>query len=236
MADVGRRAGSWLRGVIAHRGTPRVFADNTVPGIAEAIRLGAAAVEVDVRTTRDGVPVLHHGPALRALRRPRRIADLSLAELRGRARHVPTLAEALAVAGGAGVPLVLDIGTVQTARACLAVLPPATGTAPSVWFCGAAGALAWVRAQDAGRPLMLSWDRRTPPPDTLLADIAPTMFNPVHRWLDAGTVTRWHERGVGVCAWTVDRSRRRGLLRRWGVDAVISNDVAGAVRDWRVPT
>jgi glycerophosphoryl diester phosphodiesterase len=241
VADPGRRAGSWLCGVIGHRGTPRPHGDNSLAGIAAAAELGAAAVEVDVRLTRDGVPVLRHGPAMRSLRR-RSIADLTLAEVRRRAPHVPTLAEALDVARAGRVPLVLDLGTVPTARACLAALTDAAASArpgvppqPEVWFCGAPGALAWLRGQDAARPLLLSWDRREPPPATLVDEIAPTMFNPSHRWLDDAEVARWHERGIGVCAWTVDRPDRRAVLRGWGVDAVISNDVARAVREWPGP-
>ena len=221
---------AWLRGVVAHRGAPRVHLENTVQGILEAARLGAAAVEVDVRTTRDGVPVLHHDPGLPRRAGGARIHALGLAELRDRAPHVPTLAQALAVATP-GVPLVLDIGTVATAEACLAALAAAGRRA---WFCGAAGALAWLRARDPGMPLLLSWSGRRPPPEPLVAQVAPTMYNPGHRRLPPAAVRYWHERGVGVCTWTVDRSWRRRRLLRWGVDAIISNDVAGAVRDVRL--
>ena len=241
--------GAWLRGVVAHRGAPRAHRDNTLDGVAAALRLGAAAIEVDVRLTADGVPVLHHDPALPRRPWPRSpwplghrtpVAALSLEALHRRADHVPTLARALAVVVGTGVPLVLDIGTIETARACLAVLADPSAGSPAgsagsspAWFCGAPGALAWVRQQQADRGLLLSWDRREPPPPGLVAEVGPTMFNPRHRLVTRELVDHWHSRGVGVCTWTVDCSRRRARLLAWGVDAVISNDVAGAVRDVR---
>ena len=233
------RDGGWLRGVVAHRGAPRLHRDNTLDGISAAVRLGAAAVEVDVRLTADGVPVLHHGVAL-----PRHpwwpwggpaVGALAFDRLRAREPRVPTLAEALDAVRGSGVPLVLDVGTIEAAHACLAALADAEGPTGSAtaWFCGAAGALAWIREQDGDRPLLLSWQDRSPPPPALVAQVAPTMFNPRHRWVGPVLVERWHGAGVGVCTWTVDRSRRRAQLLGWGVDAVISNDVAAAVRDVR---
>ena len=40
--------------VIAHRACPHYAAENSLDGIARAARLGADAVEIDVRLTRDG--------------------------------------------------------------------------------------------------------------------------------------------------------------------------------------
>lgn len=44
----------------AHRGQWRDFPENSLPGITEAIADGAEIVEIDVRLTADGVPVLMH--------------------------------------------------------------------------------------------------------------------------------------------------------------------------------
>ena len=48
------------RGISAHRGENGVFPENTIPGFQEAVRLGAAQVELDVRHTKDGRFVLMH--------------------------------------------------------------------------------------------------------------------------------------------------------------------------------
>jgi glycerophosphoryl diester phosphodiesterase len=51
--------------VIAHRTCPKHAPENSLEGIARAARLGADAVEIDVRLTRDGLPILMHDRTLR---------------------------------------------------------------------------------------------------------------------------------------------------------------------------
>jgi hypothetical protein len=52
---------------ICHRGTAGDVPENTVAGIRAAIQCGCQVVELDVRTTRDGVPVLRHDARLAGL-------------------------------------------------------------------------------------------------------------------------------------------------------------------------
>jgi glycerophosphoryl diester phosphodiesterase len=51
--------------LVAHRGYPRRYPENTLAGIEAAIAAGARWVEVDVQLTRDLVPVLFHDETLR---------------------------------------------------------------------------------------------------------------------------------------------------------------------------
>lgn len=51
--------------IIAHRGYPRRFPENTLAGLEGAIAAGARWVEVDVQLTRDRVPVLFHDENIR---------------------------------------------------------------------------------------------------------------------------------------------------------------------------
>jgi glycerophosphoryl diester phosphodiesterase len=46
--------------VVAHRGVPTDVPENTMGGFRRALELGADAVEMDVRLTKDGVAVLFH--------------------------------------------------------------------------------------------------------------------------------------------------------------------------------
>ena len=55
--------------IIAHRTSPRDAPENSLEGIRRSAELGADYVEVDVRLTRDGVPVMLHD-ALRSLSAP----------------------------------------------------------------------------------------------------------------------------------------------------------------------
>lgn len=90
--------------VIAHRTCPRDAPENSLTGIAMARTLDADAVEVDVRRTSDGVPVLLHDRwLLRTTWRPLRIDWVTARRatrtgLRG-GGTVPTLADALDALG-----------------------------------------------------------------------------------------------------------------------------------------
>ena len=52
---------------VAHRGDPYRVRENTLPSLRSALDRGADAVEIDVRLTRDGVPVLLHDATLERL-------------------------------------------------------------------------------------------------------------------------------------------------------------------------
>ena len=47
-----------------HRFARGLFPENTLEGLKSAVHLGMASFEIDVGITRDGVPVVHHDPAL----------------------------------------------------------------------------------------------------------------------------------------------------------------------------
>jgi glycerophosphoryl diester phosphodiesterase len=93
--------------VVAHRTCPLDARENSLRGIEIAARLGADIVEVDVRRNRDGSLVLLHDPWLgRVQHLPwlvRWSGDRMLRRL-----HVPTLADALAVARDAGIHVAID--------------------------------------------------------------------------------------------------------------------------------
>lgn len=68
--------------LIAHRGYPRCFPENTLQGIAAALRAGARYVEIDVQMTADRMPVLFHDATLERLcAAPGVVHDYTLAAL-----------------------------------------------------------------------------------------------------------------------------------------------------------
>ena len=69
--------------VIAHRGSSSEAPENTLPAFEAAVRRGADAIELDVRLTADGAPVVIHDATLdRTTDRTGPVAALTLAELR----------------------------------------------------------------------------------------------------------------------------------------------------------
>lgn len=87
--------------IIAHRTSALDAAENSLAGIMKSAELGADYVEIDVRRTRDGVPVMFHDPLLlRTTLRPWPVSwatarGLRRAKVRGTDQPVPTFAEAV---------------------------------------------------------------------------------------------------------------------------------------------
>lgn len=55
---------SAARPVIGHRGNRAYAPENTIESFAQAVALGADAIEFDIRLSADGIPVVHHDPTL----------------------------------------------------------------------------------------------------------------------------------------------------------------------------
>ncbi|MDQ6669300.1 MAG: glycerophosphodiester phosphodiesterase [Chloroflexota bacterium] len=93
--------------LVAHRGVTEHAPENTLAAFQRALELGADAVELDVRLSADGVPVVYHYAYLEAVTTGQGpIWDRSLAELRALrvggpdGERIPTLTEALETFAG----------------------------------------------------------------------------------------------------------------------------------------
>ncbi|MFC9314845.1 glycerophosphodiester phosphodiesterase [Streptomyces nigra] len=220
---------------VAHRGDPYRVRENTLLSLRSALALGAEAVEIDVRLTRDGVPVLLHDATLRRLwELDRPLLSLSAAEVRGlTAGGVPTLEEALAVCEGSRVMLDLP-GTpdVRTARRIVDVVR-ACGAEERVYYCAGAPAMLAVRAADPDAEIALTWTTKAPPRPGLLAAVRPRWLNYRFTLVDRALAERVHRDGLLLSAWTPDTGRSMRRLLDAGVDSITTNrvDVLLAVRD-----
>ena len=80
---------------LAHRGDWRAATENTVPALLAAMAIpGCDGLEIDVRMSADGVPVVIHDDTLQRVQgRPERVSDLAATVLED--LGVPTLAAVL---------------------------------------------------------------------------------------------------------------------------------------------
>jgi glycerophosphoryl diester phosphodiesterase len=98
--------------IVAHRGIPAEAPENTIASFQRALELGADAVELDVRLTRDHIPVIYHYYYLQEnTSASGAIFDFTLEQLRevkvyckenpaAEAGHISTLSEILELFGG----------------------------------------------------------------------------------------------------------------------------------------
>ncbi|KNB51169.1 glycerophosphodiester phosphodiesterase [Streptomyces caatingaensis] len=224
MASAGGGAARVRVRAVAHRGDPYVHRENTLPSIRSALRAGAPTVEVDVRVTRDGVPVLLHDATLERLWGHRRaLSSVTAEELRSLTRGgVPTLAEALAC--DASGRLFLDLPDPAAAGAAVAAVR-AAGAGARVSWCGATASMREVRRADPDAEIALTWTTLTPPKPALLTAVAPRWLNYRFGLVSPERVARDHADGYLVSAWTPDTAWTMRRLVRAGVDSITTNRV-----------
>ncbi|WP_333768215.1 glycerophosphodiester phosphodiesterase [Streptomyces sp. IBSBF 2435] len=217
---------------VAHRGDPYAHRENTLPSVRSALLKRADAVEVDVRVTGDGVPVLLHDPTLERLwGHQRAVLGLTRDEVRDlTGGQVPTLAEALAeLARHERSRMLLDLTGAEQAAPALAAVRDA-GAGERVYYCGEATAMRAVRDADPAAEIALTWKTSARPAPALLAAVAPRWLNLRFGLIDAATVGYARERGLLVAAWTADWPRSMRRLLALGVDSVTTNRLTALQR------
>lgn len=248
--------------VYAHRGGAHLAPENTLGAFRRAHDRFGTPVELDVRLTRDGVPVVLHDPRLdRTTDRTGAVAELDAADVAtADAAHtwdgwgpepVPTLADVLGEGKRSGWRLMVELKAesdagVRTAAAAAVDAIDATGFPTDDLFCACfrPAALDEVKARaPAIRTAVLTASLAETPRHAADAidramkdghDLAgPDLWAPD---LDAGTVARAHDAGLAVVVWTVNDPDDVRRLARDGVDGIISDrpDVAtDALREGR---
>lgn len=223
---------------VAHRGEPVGFRENTVAAVRAAIEAGADLVEIDVKTTADGVSVVLHDDSLTRLwgveREVRQmtaaeVADVGDGSVAGR---IPALEEVLGLFGGTACAVMVDMDSGEWATAARYAVQRAVDAghlrSSQVVWCGDVAGLREVRDADPAARVFLSWGeqaRQGFPSDELVAALAPEAFNPHWELLDAGGRGWAREHGLPLSCWTVDDPTLMARLVDGGVEAVISNRI-----------
>ncbi|WP_307805555.1 glycerophosphodiester phosphodiesterase [Streptomyces spirodelae] len=218
---------------MAHRGAPFAARENTLPSFSAAVAAGADVVEVDVRLTRDGVPVVLHDRTLERLwGHDVPLSALTHERLTELAEGVPTLADALAVTQA--VRTLVDLPDPAAVRATVAAVR-AADAAERVYYCGGPEAMRRVRAVEPDAEVALTWERAAPVRPTLLDDLRPRWLNYGFGLLTPELIARAHAEGRLVSAWTAERARTMRRLAAMGVDAITTNHIARLVSALETP-
>ncbi|HDJ89407.1 MAG TPA: glycerophosphodiester phosphodiesterase [Thermoprotei archaeon] len=86
--------------IVGHRGAAGIEPENTLRAIRKALEIGVKAVEIDVRVSKDGFPIVMHDESVdRTTNGSGKISELTLEELReldaGNGEKIPLLDEVL---------------------------------------------------------------------------------------------------------------------------------------------
>jgi glycerophosphoryl diester phosphodiesterase len=116
--------------IIGHRGARGLAPENTLDSIQKALDYHVDEVEIDVRITKDQVPVLNHDRAILAGGKPYLIAHYTYAELKKISLELATLAEALEYVGSKAI-LHIEVKLGEPIGPIVAVITDFAGEADS---------------------------------------------------------------------------------------------------------
>jgi glycerophosphoryl diester phosphodiesterase len=242
--------------VIGHRGNAAHAPENTLESFAQAVTLGADAIELDVRISRDGVPVVIHDPTLeRTGGRRDLVASLRVRELRdvdvgatfsrdggrtfpyrGRGLTIPTLESVLA--RFRAVPMIIEVKVAEAADATARALVEADVTdrvlVGSMRFDAVspfrgAGFATSAASNEVLRLMPRAVFSRAPAALPYQALCIPRWYNGIPVPVAAlARVSR--AAGVVTHVWTVDDASVAQRLWRTGIQGIITNDPQVMIR------
>lgn len=227
--------------VIAHRAGPLdadpPAAENSISGMRAALALGADAIEVDVRLSLTGTPVLMHDVTARrtgGFPVPVRLMSeqqLNRTRLYRAKEPIPTLASMLA-AVPEGVPVALDVKDPRVMRATIEVARAAGRLVDVMLWCRSPKA---VRLAGRAAPeCRLGYlhdsgnDRQTLDYIRAAVGLGAHVVSIHERATNAATVRAAQDAGLVAYAWALTADSHRRLLDA-GVDGIVT-DYPGVLR------
>jgi len=236
---------SWTQ-LIAHRGNSGPFPENTLVAVENAISLGIDMVEVDIRLTKDGVPILMHQNRIdHTTSGTGLVTDMTWDELRtldaGSWRGpefakepVRALDEILEATRGR-VALNLDLKAPEATEATV-IATTLAGVSADVVISGCTASCVRTvgnMTSDIATlfnldELLLGIDPADAPKVThdsigIAIELGAIAINVPHILVDAGLVEEARDAGIGVWTFTVDDETRVLELLDMGVASITTN-------------
>ncbi len=220
---------------IAHRGASALEPGNTLRAFEAAVDLGADMIEVDVRLSKDGQPVIIHDATLETTTNGSGyVKDKTLLELKqldaGQRERIPSLQEAIDFARGrCGLyielkapatpgPVVEAVRANEFGREVIissfdhALLKEVKELAPemptSVLVGQTNGDFVGMARAAGADYVHFCWERRSPTP---------------HKLLSPELVTKIHEQGLGIIIWHEERPEEIREILKYGIQGICSN-------------
>ena len=214
--------------VIAHRGASSEAPENSMEAFEKAIALGADGIELDVRSTADGVPIVMHDHSLKRTTGLKLLVSKATAAQVGKAR----------LSNGEGIPTIENILDEFATRTAIYLELKDRKSGPEVnRIVGEhPGAKVTVSSFDpfaldgVGQiPKALLWDKRGSPMGAAMRHGC-AAIHPRLRRATARMVCDAHEWEMDVIVWDVRNPREVARAAKIGADGLIADDILMAQR------
>lgn len=209
---------------IGHRGARAYETENTLESFGKAVALGANAVELDVRTSKDGALIISHDDNLKKVfAKDVPVSHATLEELKNlTGGKIVTLEEALRFLRGKVEKILIELKEVGFEEKTLDVIGKEKLREKVIVVSFHEDALARVRELDKKIEAGLVYAKFKKPIDTALK-LNIQYLVPLHRFVHRRDVQKAHKNNLKVIVWTINR-RDEAILH-------IAKDVDGIATD-----
>lgn len=223
---------------IAHRGASGYRLENTMAAFRHAIKLGVDMIELDVRVCGSGEIVVMHDSKITFF--GRRIARMTLEEIRIYNKKIPTLAEVLKKIGGK-IPINVEIKETGVAEKVCRLIDVCveSGRASYDDFLISSFLATELKAVKRLNPQLkigllvgdsqwaiknrLNKERWIKEIFARAEELQVYSINMLHLIIDKRLISMAHHRGMKVFAYTVNELRDITRLKALGVDGIFSD-------------
>ena len=212
--------------IIAHRGNTGRYPENTLKAIEDSIRCGVDAVEIDVRTCKDGKLVVIHDETLdRTTSGHGSVCNVTYSQIRrldaGMGEHVPLFEEVLELVKD-NVKVLIDMYAIGLEKKVIEIIRKYK-ILDQVAFSGNHSSLLRIKNFEPKAVLALTYEKASYAGilDSLLKRA--NYYNVFYPRLNRNHIRFAHILGLGIITWVVNDEALQELFLRSGVDAITTD-------------
>lgn len=211
---------------IAHRGSIH-WPENSLEAFKNFASTGADGVELDIRSTSDGVQVVYHDATYYAGGAQHTLANETLANARSQLPNLCTLDEALDVIAKTGKAVYMNPKETADGAKCAQAIRARGLQSRTLYFCNSEDILKKIYAADASAVLGYSFSSGQVAVSEELAEKMKSLhvsyIMPHKSLANQDLVNFWHGKGCKVCVWTVNDKATMRTLCDMGVDGILTD-------------
>ncbi len=209
---------------VGHRGARAYETENTLEGFKKALAMGANAVEIDVRASRDGKLVIIHDDNLkRVFGTDMLVKDASLKELKDlTGGKIPELKEALTLVGDKAEKILIELKETELEKKVLDTVKRLKLKDRVIIVSFLEEALRNIRGLDKSVETGLVYARHKNPLKTAL-ELHAQYLIALYRFIHTKDVEAAHKHGLKVVVWNINTKEEILQYKNKGVDGIASD-------------
>lgn len=211
---------------IAHRGSIH-WQENTLEAFRNFASTGADGVELDIRSTRDGVQVVFHDATFYAEGAAHTLANETYEAAKALMPSLCTLDEALDVIAETGREIYMNPKDTADGAKCVQAIRARGLQSKTLYFCGTDSLLRSIYAADASATLGYTLSSGAAATGDEILNKARSLHAsyivPHKSLMSQEVVDFWHNNGYKICVWTVNDKSTLTRLCNMGVESILTD-------------